>query len=330
LTPGVEILANTLHTILRARFYRETPEWMIPLCAMGAASVTILLLTFAGGRFELIKQLGVMTGLVATILLLSYLAFTYGLIVPPLVPALAACLTAAPLAWLRRSLIISADLDARIAELAQAGGNLPPASGEKSSSLEPAPAALIAKLTNADATAIFGDHPAAFQLLASHGAHVHPLAPNKDGLASAVTWRSVAQALAEAEPASQYFSFDGEQVVASGTRLYALADFQLFFSNDQGAKWTPISNNLPGIFSGGIFAGGIFGAPSIRSFVIARDNNLYLALPLFGLYLSRNNGGDWLPINIGLPEPYLLGLEISGSKLFAATATGKLYVRSAM
>ncbi len=211
LTPGVEVLANTLHTILRSRFYRETPEWMVPLCALLAASATILLLAFAGGRFETIKQLGVVAGLVGAIFLFSYLAFTHWLIVPPLVPMLAACLTAAPLAWLRRSLSISADLDAHIAELAQAGGNLTPSPDENSPLLEPAPATLIAKLANADAAAIFENRSAKFQLLACHGAGVHPLAPNKNGGASVVPWRSVAQALAEAEPASRYFSFDGEQ-----------------------------------------------------------------------------------------------------------------------
>ena len=223
LTPGVEILANTLHTILRARFYREMPEWMIPLWAMLTASATILLLAFAGGRFEMIKQLGVMTGLVSAIFVFSYLAFTFWLIVPPLAPALAACLTAAPLAWLRRSLIISADLDARIAELARAGGNLPPASDEKSSSLEPAPAALIAKLTNADAAAIFGKRSSGFRLLASYGAHVHPLAPEKNGGVSASSGRSVAQALADAEPASRYFSFGDEQTADFIQRARSIA-----------------------------------------------------------------------------------------------------------
>src|SRR5262249_52009585 len=115
------------------------------------------------------------------------------------------------------------------------------------------------------------------------------------------------------------------RVVASGTGLYALSDFQLYFSNDLGAKWAPISDNLPGGFSGQIIAAG----GDIRSFVIVRDN-IFLAHPFFGLYLSRNNGADWLPINIGLLDSSLLGLEISGSKLFAATATGKLYVRSTM
>ena len=76
---------------------------------------------------------------------------------------------------------------------------------------------------------------------------------------------------------------------------------------------------------------GLFDAAGgeIRSFVIIRDN-IYLALPFDGLYLSRNNGIDWLPINIGLLESSLRGFEISGSKLFAATTSGKLYVRSAM
>ncbi len=114
------------------------------------------------------------------------------------------------------------------------------------------------------------------------------------------------------------------RVIARGTSLYALSGFQLFFSNDLGAKWTPINNDLPGAISGLIFGGG-----DLRSFVIVRDN-IYLALPFSGLYLSRNNGIDWLPINIGLLDSSLLGLEISGSKLFAVTTTGKLYVRSAM
>ncbi|HKQ74399.1 MAG TPA: Ig-like domain-containing protein [Blastocatellia bacterium] len=117
------------------------------------------------------------------------------------------------------------------------------------------------------------------------------------------------------------------RVIASGTRLYALSEFQLFVSSDMGAKWTPISNNLPGVFSGQVIITGEI--PAFRSFVIVRDQ-IYLAIPISGLFLSRTNGADWLPINIGLFETSLRGLEISGSKLFAATAGGKLYVRSAM
>jgi hypothetical protein len=59
-------------------------------------------------------------------------------------------------------------------------------------------------------------------------------------------------------------------------------------------------------------------------------DNLYLSLPLLGLYLSRNNGADWLPINIGLPEGFLTSAAINNSKIFAVTLSGKLYVRTAM
>ena len=223
LTPGVEVLANTLHTILRERFYRETPEWVIPLCAMIASAAMISLLALAGGRFETIKQLGVVTAVVAAIFMFSYLAFAHGLIAPPLAPTLAACLTAAPLAWLRRSLTISADLDARIAEMARAGGGLTPAPGETAASLEPSPAALIAKLANADAVAVFEKRALRFQLLAGHGAGVHPSAPDKNGGLLVVPQRSIAQAMAEAEPASRYFSFDDEKTADFIQRARSIA-----------------------------------------------------------------------------------------------------------
>jgi hypothetical protein len=64
--------------------------------------------------------------------------------------------------------------------------------------------------------------------------------------------------------------------------------------------------------------------------LIARDPNLYLSIPCLSLYVSRNNGADWSPINIGLSEDTLRGFAISGSKPFAATESGKLYVRTAM
>src|SRR5262249_37051065 len=98
-----------------------------------------------------------------------------------------------------------------IAEMARAGGGLTPSSDETAATLEPAPAALIAKLANADAVAIFEKRALRFQLLACHGAGVHPSAPDKNGGLLAVPQRSIAQAMAEAEPASRYFSFDDEK-----------------------------------------------------------------------------------------------------------------------
>src|SRR5262249_16958699 len=209
-----EILANTLHTILSARIYRETPEWMVPLCAVLAASATVLLLTFAQGRYEMIRQLAALSGLVVSIFLFSYLAFAHLLIVPPLVPTLVGCLAGAALQWLRRSLAISADLDRRIAELGQSDESLKLMMNDKLDSLEPAPAALIAKLADADAAAIFEYRDEACRLLSYHGANLHPsLSNGKDKtLVNRLTaHRSIAQAMAEAEPASRYFSFDSDR-----------------------------------------------------------------------------------------------------------------------
>jgi two-component system phosphate regulon sensor histidine kinase PhoR len=209
LTPGVEILANGLQTILRSRFYRETPEWMVILLALLAASAAVLLITLGSGRFEMIKQPAGISCLVGVIIFGSYAAFVYWLIVPPLVSTLAACLTAAPLAWLRRLLLISAELESRIADLAQSGGVLAPFS--TASSLEPAPAALIAKIANGEAAAIFERGSEETRLLAFSGRRIR-LSISKgtpaDGLNAR---RSVAQAQAEDVPAVRYFIFDDEQ-----------------------------------------------------------------------------------------------------------------------
>ncbi len=40
--PGVEVLANTLNTILRSRFYSETPDWLAFLCGALVAALTLL------------------------------------------------------------------------------------------------------------------------------------------------------------------------------------------------------------------------------------------------------------------------------------------------
>ncbi len=114
LMPGVEVLANSINTILRARFYRETPVWLAALCAALAAAAALGLLNLAQGRFEIVRQLAALGGLMALILALAYLAFARRLIAPPLIPMLAAVMTAAPLGLLRRSLAINIALDARI------------------------------------------------------------------------------------------------------------------------------------------------------------------------------------------------------------------------
>ena len=58
LMPGVEVLANTLNTILRSRFYSETPDWLAFLCGALVAALTMFVLAIAQGRHETVKQIG--------------------------------------------------------------------------------------------------------------------------------------------------------------------------------------------------------------------------------------------------------------------------------
>jgi two-component system phosphate regulon sensor histidine kinase PhoR len=172
LMPGVEVLANSVNTILRERFYRETPDWLAALCAALAAVAAMFALTVTQGRFETLKQLGALGGLIVAMLLLSYLAFTHWLIIPPVVPSLISVAMAVPLLLLRRSLATSSDLDERIAELSTADKWFTPHShvAVRDQKLHTSPAELIARLTQAESVAIFKKGTADdFQLIAAYG-----------------------------------------------------------------------------------------------------------------------------------------------------------------
>jgi PAS domain S-box-containing protein len=174
LMPGVEVLANAINTILRERFYRETPDWLAALCAALVASALIFALTLTQGRFETLKQLCALGGLVIALLALSYLAFTRWLIIPPVVPALISLATAAPLLLLSRSLATSADLDERIAELSSADRWLTQKAQVNVSehNLRSSPAEMIARLLEAESVAIFARTNGSsneYQLIAAYG-----------------------------------------------------------------------------------------------------------------------------------------------------------------
>src|SRR5262245_26820765 len=77
LISGVEVSANAITTILRSRFYRETPDWIAALIAALVSAVVIGALILAQGGRELIKQIAALLGITALILGLSYLAFVY-------------------------------------------------------------------------------------------------------------------------------------------------------------------------------------------------------------------------------------------------------------
>ena len=206
LMPGVEVLANSMNTILRSRFYHETPDWLAVLLAALVAAAVLGLLAVAQGQFESVKQILVLFGLLAIILSLSYFMFVRWLIVPPLVPALLSFATAAPLALLRRSLRTSADLDARIAELTSANELLLLSTERPASSLGSNPATLIAHLTGSDAVGVYLDSGRAggrYRLVASHGTNIAP----------SLTEDEVSVAVSGAQVGAHYAITEGSELV---------------------------------------------------------------------------------------------------------------------
>src|SRR5450759_3079212 len=127
LMPGIEVLANAIHVILSSRYYTESSDLATFLWGATVALLTLLLLEWAQGGREFLKQLGVLVGVAALVLLASYLAFLKLLFDPPMVACLVAFGCAGLLGLLRRSLVASARLDANIAELALSGDLLAPA-----------------------------------------------------------------------------------------------------------------------------------------------------------------------------------------------------------
>ena len=95
--PGVEILANQLDTILRNRYYTPLPEMLVIFWTAFAAASVVLLLGYAQGRSEALKQIGGLAVLLAMIVLSSYLVYDYFLIIPPLIPSLTSFVVAVPL-----------------------------------------------------------------------------------------------------------------------------------------------------------------------------------------------------------------------------------------
>jgi signal transduction histidine kinase/CHASE2 domain-containing sensor protein len=206
LTPGIEILANALSAILRERFYREIPDWlMIALAALSAMSVC-LSLTLLQGRREGVKQIAATAGLASIFWLIAWLAFTRWLIIIPLVPIIATGVAAALLSLLRRSLAVSAGLDARVSELEIWDGRSSD-EGTLSSPSPNDPTRVIARLSGAEAAAIFSYGRAGeSRLVAGHGAAFHNLRqPTADRGAAGAGLRT----LSWDELASVYFEFNG-------------------------------------------------------------------------------------------------------------------------
>jgi photosystem II stability/assembly factor-like uncharacterized protein len=45
-----------------------------------------------------------------------------------------------------------------------------------------------------------------------------------------------------------------------------------------------------------------------------------------GLFLSTNNGINWVAINLGLANQYVTSLAVSGNNIFAGTSSGGVFL----
>jgi PAS domain S-box-containing protein len=166
--PGVEVLANSLNTILRSRYYSQTSDFTAFLVAALVATLTLTLLSLAQGRNESVKQIGVLVGMAAAILLVGYAEFRAWLIYPPLVPEFAAFAAAILLGLLHRNLLASAGIDRSIALLTDAK-DLAPLAGM------PSAAASIARLADAAAVSLIAtDSAGTNRVISTFGGQLAP------------------------------------------------------------------------------------------------------------------------------------------------------------
>jgi PAS domain S-box-containing protein len=169
--PGAEILANSLNTLLRGRWYSETPDWLSVVCAALVALLTLGGLFIAQGKKEILKQVAAVILLGALIVGLSYFVFTRWLIFPPIVPCSVSFVLAIPLILLQRSLVASRELDVQIQRMVHAESWLWPSARE----MKADPAALIAQLTNATGVTILRHVSARkYRVAANHGCPLLP------------------------------------------------------------------------------------------------------------------------------------------------------------
>lgn len=125
LMSGVEVLANTLNTILRGRYYHDTPTSLAILFGVLVAALTVSVLSAAGqGPFQALQQIGSLVVVLGAIVIVCYFSFTRLLVYPPLTLCLVSSGSAALLGELRRSIVASKQLDRAIEEIRQAENSL--------------------------------------------------------------------------------------------------------------------------------------------------------------------------------------------------------------
>lgn len=119
------------------------------------------------------------------------------------------------------------------------------------------------------------------------------------------------------------------KLLLSGPTLYAWNDYSgLYRSTNQGNQWQAVP--LPEFSSSRIYVGLLppsatqpnptlnLGGPSFAPTLA--NGKIYLPTSSFGLYATREDNTDWLPLNLGLTKPTLLELTVVGTRLYALEA----------
>jgi hypothetical protein len=98
----------------------------------------------------------------------------------------------------------------------------------------------------------------------------------------------------------------------SGTLVMAATNKGLFVSNDLAANYVP-SNN------------GLTDSLHITSLVFG-GSKLYASTQYSGVFVSADTGITWTPANTGLSEPAILKLITTNTMIYAASASGEVYI----
>jgi photosystem II stability/assembly factor-like uncharacterized protein len=98
---------------------------------------------------------------------------------------------------------------------------------------------------------------------------------------------------------------DGQTLFAGTTNA------GVFRSTDGGQTWAAVNNQLPT-------------KNLVTSFVVARGR-LYIGT-INGVFVTTDNGASWEQINTGMEDIFVTGLTAIGDRLFAAFATGGVFL----
>lgn len=111
-------------------------------------------------------------------------------------------------------------------------------------------------------------------------------------------------------------------LAVAGTNLFAGTANGVFLSKDDGASWTAVNEGLPpNILSD------VEGAKIAILRIAAMRTNIFAGAYFSGfVFLSKNNGASWIPVNSGLPHSTLLfslsDLAVRGTDLFLGSYIG--------